>query len=109
VASKRTSAARRRTRETEKAVEKPIGLIVRRGALRRFDELKKKTADLPVTVTWDRRQTERRTAGNETVGGDGRHDERRQAPPFTWEMADFVVVAPPARKSARAKATSKKK
>jgi hypothetical protein len=96
--------------------KKPLGkdepiveLIVRRGALRRFDELKKKTADLPVTVTWDRRQADRREAGNGAAKANRRHDERRQTPPFTWEMADFVVVAPPRRKRARAKATSKKK
>ena len=34
--------------------DKPIELIVRRGAIRRFHKLKEKTADLPVEVMWDR-------------------------------------------------------
>jgi hypothetical protein len=81
------------------AVEAPMRLIVRRGALQRFDQLKRDTAELPVTVTWDRRLN--RAAGPApavpqaaqvtapTEGGD-----RRSAPPFTWETADFLVAAP---------------
>jgi hypothetical protein len=63
---------------------------VKRGALRRFDQLTRKGADLPVEVKWDRRTTERRGAPS-PEGTDRRHRERRQTPPFTWETADFVV------------------
>ena len=68
-------------------------IVVRRGALRRFDTLKRKTSDLPVVVTWDRRQDERRASSGD-VSTDRRRLDRRQKPPFTWELAEFVVVAP---------------
>jgi hypothetical protein len=74
-------------------VTQRVALIVRRGALRRFDTLKKKTADLPVTVSWDRRQHERRISPAE-VERDHRRTERRAQPSFTWDLADFVVVEP---------------
>ena len=68
-----------------------VRMFVRIGALKRFHFLKKKTADLPVSVEWDRRRTDRRTEGAD--GGDSpRGSERRGTPPFTWETADFVVV-----------------
>ena len=73
------------------AKKKPIGIVVRRGALRRFDALTRKTAELPVTVTWDRRAGERRTA-DDTAGVDRREGDRRKEPGFTWQAADFVVV-----------------
>ena len=67
-----------------------VRMFVRIGALKRFHFLKKKTADLPVSVEWDRRRTERRSGDPpETPTRSG---ERRAAPPFTWETADFVVV-----------------
>ena len=69
-------------------------IIVRRGALRRFDALKRKTADLPVVVTWDRRLTDRRETSSTSVDGERRKSDRRTKPPFTWELSDFVVVAP---------------
>lgn len=74
------------------ATPEPIVLIVRRGALRRFDILKRKTADMPVVVSWDRRLGETRPSS-------GPKDRRakadqRQKPPFTWDTADFVVVDP---------------
>lgn len=76
------------------AQKKPIGIVVRRGALRRFDALKRKTADLPVVLSWDRRTNDRGTSGEpapvELPSGD-----RRKKPPFTWEAADFVVVETP--------------
>ena len=74
--------------------DKPIEVVVRRGALWRFNTLKKKTADLPVTVLWDRRQGDRRTASGEPPR-ERRATDRRQKPPFTWELADFVVVGQP--------------
>jgi hypothetical protein len=75
-------------------------LIVRRGAVDRYEKLKKKTAGLPVEVTWDRRKKERRTASGATEN-DRRKSDRRQKPPFTWELSDFVVVEkkPRSRKS----------
>jgi hypothetical protein len=73
---------------------KPVELIVRRGALRRFHKLKEKTADLPVEVLWDRRQSDRRAASGK-VAADRRSADRRQKPPFTWEVSDFVIAAKP--------------
>jgi hypothetical protein len=73
----------------------PIELIVRRGALRRFDKLKQATAELPVKLTWDRRVSNGR--GTVKPGQtDPGHAERRGEPPFTWEAADFLVVGKPA-------------
>jgi hypothetical protein len=71
----------------------PIRIIVRRGALRRFDALTRKSVDLPIAVEWDRRLADRRTspAG---AGTERRGPDRRQTPPFTWDLADFVVAAP---------------
>jgi hypothetical protein len=76
--------------------EAPVELVVRRGALRRFHQLTEKTAALPVQVLWDRRQTDRRAAST-TQKSDQRKGERRQAPPYTWNVADFIVVARPRR------------
>ena len=73
------------------AKKKPIGIVVRRGALRRFDALTRKTADLPVDVTWDRRTGQRRASGD-AAGAERRSGERRKEPPYTWQVADFVVV-----------------
>jgi hypothetical protein len=69
-----------------------VALIVRRGALRRFHKLTQRAADLPVTVWWDRRQSDRR-ASSQDVGGERRVGDRRKNPPFTWQTGDFVVVA----------------
>ena len=79
-----------------------VELIVKRGALRRFDALKRKTAELPVTVSWDRRTDQRRGAEGATAA-DKRKAERRQMPPPTWELADFIVVerAAPAKRAAK--------
>lgn len=71
--------------------KKAVKIFVRIGALRRFDALKTKTADLPVKVEWDRRRTERRQAPK-AVDANQRAADRRQQLPFTWEVADFVVV-----------------
>ena len=73
------------------AKKKPVGIVVRRGALRRFDALTRKTADLPVVVSWDRRTGHRRASG-ESAPVERRSTDRRKKPPFTWEVADFVVV-----------------
>lgn len=73
------------------AKKKPIGIVVKRGALRRFDALTRKTTDLPVEIRWDRRTQQRRaTDGPATV--ERRSGDRRKEPPYTWQVADFVVV-----------------
>jgi hypothetical protein len=69
----------------------PMVIRVRRGALRRFDQLKRKSAGLPVEIKWDRRTSARR-AKPDGRSSERRGKERRQPPPFTWETADFVVV-----------------
>ena len=72
-------------------------LIVRRGALRRFNRLKRDAAALAVDVTWDRREQDRRCAASKDVGEITRKGERRRKAPFTWDAADFVVVEKPER------------
>ncbi len=69
--------------------ESPITLVVRRGALRRFNKLQKDTRNLPVVVTWDRRSAEPADAAATPPEG---AEERRKDPSFTWELADFLVV-----------------
>jgi hypothetical protein len=76
-----------------------VELIVRRSAIRRFDKLKQATADLAVKLSWDRRTSEHQH----------RQIERRQAPPFTWEVADFVVVEKPALRAPCARAKTKRR
>jgi hypothetical protein len=78
------------------AKKEPLEIVVRRGASRRFKALKKQTSELPVVVSWDRRQEDRRAGSNPSmqVPRDRRANDRRQKPPFTWELADFVVVSP---------------
>jgi hypothetical protein len=71
-----------------KKPDAPITLVVRRGALRRFNKLQKETRNLPVVVTWDRRDS----AGFSPRNGDQDEQERRSQPSFTWDLADFIVV-----------------
>src|SRR6476469_8085840 len=100
----KASEARRRTASRKKQA---IEIVVRRGAIRRFDALKTRTSELPVVVTWDRRTDDRRddTADNDG-DADRRQADRRRKPPFTWDLADFVVVEPK-RKASRKKTTRK--
>src|SRR5215510_6697419 len=102
----KASAGRRRVAAGKK--QDAIEIVVRRGAIRRFDALKTRTSELPVVVTWDRRTDDRRD-DEETEGSKGnRQAERRRKPPFTWDLADFVVVEPvKARKASRKKTTRK--
>ena len=93
------------------ARKKPVKIIVRRGALRRFDALVSKTGDLPVEVSWDRRKEK-----GEATPVERPSNERRKAPPFTWDVADFVVVnggrepeAPAGHRLARAQKSKKAK
>jgi hypothetical protein len=74
-----------------------LRIFVRRGALRRFDKLKRDAAALPVVVEWDRRSGDRPAEpGHDTPASRSDVDaERRHDPPFTWNVADFVVVGAP--------------
>ena len=97
IAADKSVVPRKHTKTEEKqrslksSSRKPVGVIVRRGAQRRFDSLTKKTAGLPVVVSWDRRQGDRRASPQPFEDTDQRKTDRRQKPPFTWEVADFVV------------------
>ena len=104
---RKPSQGRRRTPAEKK--QDPIEIVVRRGAIRRFDALKTRTSELPVVVTWDRRTNEQRDGGGAKPSKPKRQPaERRRKPPFTWDLADFVVVEPAkARKTARKKSTRK--
>ena len=68
-----------------------LRIYVKRGAIRRFARLTRDSRLLPVSIEWDRRQEERR-AKRESAPQEQRKSERRRKPPFTWEMADFVVT-----------------
>jgi hypothetical protein len=103
----KASAGRRRAAARKK--QDAIEIVVRRGAIRRFDALKTRTSELPVVVTWDRRTDERRDE-DEATGAqrNRRQTERRRKPPFTWDLADFIVVEPvKPRKASRKKTTRK--
>ena len=78
----------KKKRASKTAPAPPIELIVRRGALRRFDKLKRATAEMPVKVLWDRRTSD----GRSSASAGEAHAERRKRPPFTWDVADFLVV-----------------
>src|SRR5262245_31552081 len=100
------SARRRRAAADTKTKKGPLEIVVRRGAIRRFDALKTRTSELPVVVTWDRRSGDRRE--DEATGAQRQQAERRRKPPFTWDLADFVVVEPvKSRKASRKKTTRK--
>lgn len=71
----------------------PILLVVRRGALRRFATLQRKTSHLDVKVIWDRRQRTRRQAVR-GVQNDQRSSDRRATTSPSWELADFAVSVP---------------
>ena len=83
----------------ENPEEPVVEIIVRRGALRRFDRLQKTIADLPVKLSWDRRLHNRRSSSS-NIEREQRLEDRRKAPPFTWEAADFVVVEGPTHSDA---------
>jgi hypothetical protein len=98
--------AKKKTRAKDTDPAPTVEMIVRRGALRRYDKLKQATADLPVQLTWDRRLSERRSSAGSQEQERRRHD-RRQAPPFTWTAADFVVIERPGAQEPSAKSKSK--
>jgi len=103
----KASAGRRRVAARKK--QDRIEIVVRRGAIRRFDALKTRTSELPVVVTWDRRTDDRRDEGG-TKGAkrNRRQADRRRQPPFTWDLADFVVVEPAKPRKASRKKTTRK-
>lgn len=72
-----------------------LRIFVRRGALRRFAKLKRDAAELPVTVEWDRRSGDRQAPPENAPDPRPGDPDRRQDPPFTWKVADFVVVGSP--------------
>ena len=71
-------------------------VYVKRGARARYEQLKHESVDLPVDVQWDRRGADRRNEneapGAELVGLTPRTTDRRTAPSFNFQQADFVVV-----------------
>lgn len=90
----------KKKRASKGASVAPVELIVRRGALRRFDKLKQATAELPVKLTWDRRVNKGREMAKPEPPLPG-HAERRGAPPYTWDVADFLVIGTPATERRR--------
>jgi hypothetical protein len=97
--AKAKSATKTQKRKTTGATpaSQPVRLFVRRGAEKRFQKLKEKTANLNVEVSWDRREGERRATSN-PVSGERRKQDRRQQPRFTWDVADFEVAVNSASK-----------
>jgi len=100
----------KRRQPQPKASSPPVvGIVVRREARGRFDALTRKSAGLPAVVSWDRRRTDRR-ASTRPPQIVQRKTERRQKPPFTWEVADFLVWDGAPQESAPAqRATDAKK
>jgi hypothetical protein len=87
-------------------------LVVRRGAKKRYTALRQHADALPLDVVWDRRAQDRRAqdrraqdrraSDRRTSEADRRRSERRkgarrQPPPFTWNVADFLVALKPAQ------------
>jgi hypothetical protein len=93
VAGSRKRETRKTSPSPEHAEEPAIQMIVRRGANPRFEALTQKTKELKVEVMWDRRKAERRSDAAK-VESDRRREDRRRTPPYTWDVADFVVVVP---------------
>ena len=89
------AARRQPVQDKASATSNPTTIVVRRGALKRFDSMKKKVEGLPVNLVWDRRVGGERRAEPAPAGGERRGSDRRQQPPFTWSLADFVVVVEP--------------
>lgn len=107
---RKTSAGATRTATPRRKKAEPIEIVVRRGALKRFDALKTKTGELPVVVKWDRRTDNRRDrAGAGAARRKSRYEDRRRTPPFTWDLADFVVVEPADEPKTTARSTARKR
>ena len=71
-------------------------MVVQRGDQDRFRFLSSTFRDRPVDIVWDRRDGERRKAGDGTPS-DRRAGDRRNAPPSSWVNLGFLVAkrAPP--------------
>jgi hypothetical protein len=82
----------RGAKRTPTATE-PIRLIVRRGATKRAQALAAKAAGLNVEIAMDRRVEDRRRS-TEATAVERRSGDRRNKPPYTWDVADFAVVVP---------------
>jgi hypothetical protein len=72
-------------------MSEPILLVVRRGALRRFATLQRRTSQMQVQVIWDRRSRTRRVADAKTAT-ERRTADRRKRDSYTWQAADFLVA-----------------
>ena len=76
-----------------------VQLIVRRGASRPLSEAEEENGG---PASRGRRgiagTQERRRATGECGDDERRKADRRQKPPFTWELSDFVVVEKPRRR-----------
>jgi hypothetical protein len=68
-----------------------LRIFVKRGALWRFNRLRRDAQKLPISVEWDRRREDRRAAPA-AVDQEHRKEDRRGSAPFTWDIAEFVVV-----------------
>jgi predicted small metal-binding protein len=72
-------------------------VIVRRGQEARFRILQAALLGERVRIVWDRRTADRRQ-DPQPVGSERRRDDRRSAPPVSWEAWDFITVeTPPSR------------
>ncbi len=67
-------------------------IVVRRGALERFETLRREFRTDDVSVIWDRRLGDRRRRGAPVEAGERRRAERRRPPPDSWHLLDFVVT-----------------
>ena len=68
-----------------------LRIFVKRGALWRFNRLRRDAQKLPISVEWDRRKENRRAA-EAPVEADQRREDRRRSAPFTWDIAEVVAV-----------------
>jgi predicted small metal-binding protein len=69
-------------------------VIVRRGEEARFRILQAALSGEGVRIVWDRRTADRRQ-DPQPVGSERRRQDRRSAPPVSWEAWDFITVETP--------------
>jgi len=82
---------------------KPVTLVVRRGALRRFDRLKQATRELPAEVIWDRRGKGKSGSDSSSAAVADPTKNRRKTTPSTWDLADFVLTENGSSSASRAR------
>lgn len=85
----KTATGRTPSARKEPAHDQAV-IVVRRGAKRRMVRLKKSTSNLPVVLKWDTRKADRRKEATRPQR-ERRCGERRQTPPFSWDLADFLL------------------